>query len=143
MTGQEELLELAALARRSLEPGLPRNASGHPSSEGACLYAALIVVALLRRFGRGQAVVRGGRPKGAGALDVQGIWRGHYWVEVMTLDGEVFIVDVTADQFGFAPVVVLPRCQAESRYVPGPQDEVDEAFADLVQEFGCSDLVAA
>jgi hypothetical protein len=143
MTSSEELQQFAAVARRSLEPGLQRDGAGEPLSAGACLHASLVVVMLLRRFGRGKALVRGGGPPDAGSLDSCGAWRGHYWVEVLTLEGEAFIVDVAADQFGFEPVIVLPLLQSLPRYQPGPQDEVDEAFDDLVREFRCQDLLAA
>lgn len=53
MTESQELIQLATLARRSLEPGLQVNAAGSPVSAGACLHASLAVVMLLRRFGRG------------------------------------------------------------------------------------------
>lgn len=137
-----ELQELAELARRSIEPGLQGDGSDGPKSAGACLHACLVVVMLLKRFGRGTPVVRGGSG-GAGALDTFGQWRGHYWVEVQTPNGQTFVVDVTADQFGHDAVIVMPINVASERYRTGPQREVDEAFADLANEFNCRDMVAA
>jgi hypothetical protein len=142
-TSSDELRQFADLARRSVEPGLQHDLRGQPISSGACLDASLIFVELLRRFGRGTAQVRGGGLPGAGALDARGTWRGHYWVEVVTPEGEAFVVDVTADQFGFEPVIVLPLQESIQRYRPGPQDEVDEAFGDLAVEYGCRDLLVA
>lgn len=137
-----DLKELASLARRSIEPGLPIDGSGRPLSTGSCLHACLIVVMLLKRFGNGKAAVRGGSD-GAGALDTSGKWRGHYWVEARTPSGQTFVVDVTADQFGHESVVVMPLGVSSGRYRKGPQCEVDEAFTELANEFSCRDMVAA
>ena len=138
-----DLRDLAGLARRSIDPGLATDATGVRISAGACLHASLVVVMLVSRFGCGRAVVRGGGDAGAGARDVQGAWHGHYWVEVVLPVDGAFVVDVTADQFGYEPVVVLPLMLAQDRYRPGPQREVDEAVEGLTQEFGCQDLIAA
>lgn len=142
MSEATELQEIGNLARRSIEPGLLGDGSGGPKSAGACLHACLIVVMLLTRFGHGKPVVRGGSDD-AGALDTSGKWRGHYWVEVQTLSGPSFVVDVTADQFGHEAVAVMPLSLASERYRKGPQCEVDEAFAELANEFSCRDIVAA
>lgn len=142
MQSKDDLDLLANAARRLLEPGLQVDLVGQPVSDGSCLYAALLVVMLMARYGSGRATVRGGGPNQAGARDVGGALRGHYWVEVQTPDGGEFVVDVTADQFGFEPVVVLPLKQSRERYLPGPQDEVDAAFTELAEEFGCRDLIA-
>lgn len=139
MRPQTSLYDLAQLARRSIEPGFQAGADGLPESAGSCLYAALVVVMLCKKFGGYDAVVRGGP---SGARDTNGIWRGHYWVEVELPAAGVVVLDVTADQFGYEPVVVLPVDLAGERYRPGPQQEVDEAFDDLAQELQCLDLVA-
>lgn len=139
---QHELQELASLARRSIEPGLLGNGSDGPKSAGACLHACLVVVMLVKQFGRGIPVVRGGSD-GAGALDSSGKWCGHYWVEIQMPSSSKFVMDITADQFGYAPIVVMPLNAASLRYCKGPQTEVDEAFAELVAEFCCKDLALA
>jgi len=138
MSTKITLVELAHVARRSIEPGMPHHGAT-AASEGTCLHATLIFVALMRRFsaGMGSVTVRGGH---GGALDVSGVWRGHYWAEVIW-EGAPFVVDITADQFGYEPVVVMPLLQSRSRYRPGPQKPVDEAFREVAEEFGCLDLV--
>lgn len=133
-----ELLALARMARRSIEPGLARDDAGRLISQGACLHACVVVAVLLRRFSQSVPTVRGGS---AGALDTCGQWRGHYWIETTEPSGARFVVDVTADQFGHEAVVVLPLDQASGRYRPGPQSEVAEAFSDLAAEFNCLDLL--
>lgn len=140
MSAKPSLYELAHLARRSIEPGLPADADGVSKSAGSCLHAALVVILLCKRFGGYTAVVRGGSE---GARDTQGVWRGHYWVEAHVPAEGVFVVDITADQFGYEPVVVLALELARHRYQPGLQRDVDEAIEDLAQEFQCGDLVAA
>ncbi len=137
-----ELREIAYVARRSIEPGLQADGSGSYKSAGACLHACLIVVMLFTNFGNFIPTVRGGSD-GAGAFDTLGNWRGHYWVEIKASSGAMFVVDVTADQFGHDAVVVLPFDEASERYRKGPQAEVDEVFADLLNEYNYRDVVAA
>lgn len=140
MCAKPDLFELARVARRSIEPGFPVSADGVARSAGTCLHAALIVILLCKQFSGYHAVVRGG-PEGA--CDTQGVWRGHYWAEVQVPDAGAFVVDITADQFGYESVVVLPLEQAQDRYRPGLQPEVNEAVEDLCHELQCFDLVAA
>lgn len=141
-TDIHDVTELAISARRSIEPGLPSDGVGSLLSAGACLHACLVVVMLCKRFGQGVPAVRGGADR-AGALDMSGRWCGHYWVEVQMPSGSTFVVDVTADQFGYEPVVVLPISQSMGRYRKGSQREVDDAFSKLASEMNCRDLVAA
>lgn len=143
MTTRDELRQFADSARRSVDPGLQNDLRGQPISAGSCLHASLIFVLLLRRFGRGTARIRGGGPPTSGCLDRSGELRGHYWVDVLTSERDAFVVDVTADQFGYEQVVVMPLPESLLRYRPGPQDEVDEAFGEVVAEYRCRDLLAA
>lgn len=138
----KDLQELAVLARRSIEPGLQDDQSGGARSSGACLHACLVVVVLLRRFGRGVPVVRGGSGSVAeGAIDATGQWRGHYWVVVQVPGGSEFVVDITADQFGYESVIVMPLEASSGRYRSGSQIDVDTAFNDLAVELDCEDLI--
>ena len=102
----------------------------------------MVLLILLRKFSSTQAVVRGG-PDGQGARDLEGNWRGHYWVESELPSGARFVVDVTADQFGHEPIVVLPFDLAGERYRASKQGEVDEALLSCAEEFDCRDLIAA
>ena len=79
---------------------------------GTCLYGSILLQQALDRFGNCEAVVRGGDGAGdGGAQDKAGAWHGHYWVEGRTKDGKPFLADITADQFGWPPVVVLPLAE--------------------------------
>ena len=139
---RSELQKLAILARRLIEPGFIQD------STGACLHACFVVVFLLKKFGsefgHARPMVRGGAGShNEGALDTFGNWHGHYWVEVRVMDGSAFVIDVTADQFGHAPVVVMPLGSASNFYRAGPQPEVDEAFENLKEQLNWKDIVMA
>ncbi|MEJ6002751.1 hypothetical protein [Paucibacter soli] len=136
------LLKAAELSRRAIEPGLLAPEPGRSAAQGACLYASILVASTLNRFGIARARVRGG--DGAvqlGARDSRGQWNGHYWVEAEIEGHGHFVVDITADQFGHEPVVILPVSQASQNYRPGPQGEVDAAAAVIATNLHCVDLI--
>lgn len=120
-----------------LEPGLQRGADGLAISEGSCLHAAVLAAWLWNRFHGGGARLRGGDGDlEMGALDANGSWCGHYWVEVFLEEGR-FVVDITADQFGHPPVRVLVHSDVAGRqYRAGRQDLVDGAVLDLAESLG-------
>lgn len=117
-SGLGAISEFCARQRGILEAVLAT--SNLHETAGTCLYAAIFLVQVLERFAGCEAVVRGGDGEGdGGARDVNGVWRGHYWVEGVSEAGVPFLADVTADQFGWPPIVVLPLAEARERYVPG------------------------
>jgi hypothetical protein len=67
-----------------------------------------------------------------GYFDANGNGHGHYWLEVST-EHESFIVDLTADQFGDAPVIVAPA-EGNWRYRNGNQQLIDAHFHDIAME---------
>ncbi|GAB5388674.1 MAG: hypothetical protein Alpg2KO_16420 [Alphaproteobacteria bacterium] len=82
------------------------------ASAGTCARSAMFLARVLRQSGQSATVVHGTRPDAAeGYFD--GIrWHGHSWVS----SGD-YIIDITADQFGDAPVVI---CQSDDpRYRAG------------------------
>ncbi|EDT41971.1 hypothetical protein [Burkholderia ambifaria] len=83
---------------------------------GTCLQASILLQQSLEGFAACEAVVRGGD---GGARDSMGAWHGHYWIEGVCEDGYHFAADITADQFGWLPVIVLPLDAARERYQPG------------------------
>ena len=134
-----ELRQFAEFARRAIEPGLRRSTQGAPVAEGACLHAAVLLAGTLNKFKLTQARIRGGDgtlQEGIQASD--GTWQGHYWVEAIHLGG-VFVMDITADQFGHPPVWVLAGEAAASLYRAGRQDMVDDAVRMLAIDLGCLD----
>lgn len=136
MTERNDLLECAQHARKALQPGLLNG------SDGACLHASMLLAALMTKFGPCKPCIRGGNGYlGFGATDLAGTWHGHYWLEALMPSGTFFIIDITADQFGFDPVVVIPLGESGSRYKAGDQMEVDAAFSELACQYGCKDLI--
>ncbi|UQS88738.1 hypothetical protein M5C90_24525 [Pseudomonas chlororaphis subsp. piscium] len=108
--------------------------SGVDGVAGSCLHASVLLSQSLDRFANCETVVRGGDGlNDGGALDVAGLWRGHYWVEGVSNDTEQpFLADITADQFGWPAVVVLPLLSARLRYRAGNDSVVGQAVDDLV-----------
>lgn len=127
--------EVAARARVFLEPRWrawklahePWLLAGHPASYLMCRFSALFLAAALGRElggtwrpdgGDGEAAARvdpreveTARAPG-GILGLDGRWHSHYWVA----DGDwSTIVDITADQFGHAPVIVSANGDARYR----------------------------
>lgn len=128
---RDDLLSMAQTMRRALEPGLDRDETGSAISAGSCLYASILMAESLVRFCAASVVIRGGSGEGGvGARDTQGLWHGHYWLEARTADGEHWLVDITADQFGHDPVRVLALRDAGD-YRPGEQAEVDAAVMQI------------
>ena len=90
------------------------------NTAGTCLHGSILLQQALDRFADCETVVRGGDGAGdGGALDKTGAWHGHYWVEGLTRDGKPFLADITADQFGWPSIVVLPLEEGRERYQPG------------------------
>lgn len=102
---------------------------------GSCLYAAILLQMMIRLYcGRDCAVIRGGDGRrDGGYIDGTGSAHGHYWVEAATDDGERYVLDVTADQFGGPPVVQMPLATASGIYLPGDQRTID---AHVSEELG-------
>jgi len=119
---------------------LLESATGRKEAEGACLYASILLSQTLNRFTPHRAQVRGGGPPLAGGfLDRTGQLRGHYWVEVATsteagAGPASFIVDITADQFGEEPVLILPVDIAREHYIAGDQSRIDMHVAEEMAE---------
>lgn len=93
---------------------------------GTCLYASILLAKAISKFGNCDARICGGDGlNDGGLLGTDSKWHGHYWVELTLTTGERFIADITGDQFGFAPVIVVPISIGRSRYRPGDQEAVD------------------
>jgi len=117
-------------------------------TKGTCLYACILLEKTLNQFEReGCAMIRGGDGEGDGGYrDDAGDWHGHFWVEATDSDGQGYILDVTADQFGGSETVCLRLDEpSAARYRNGDQTIVDEQVSYLMQEmsracsaqFGC------
>jgi hypothetical protein len=125
-SGFEIVEEQATFLRRSLEHIL-QDARGTSETRGSCLHASILLSTMLTKFAGATCRVRGGGPPmDGGVLDPAGALRGHYWVEGLTCSGQFFVVDITADQFGYEDVVLLAKDEAQLRYFPGEQKLIDE-----------------
>jgi hypothetical protein len=94
---------------------------------GACIYASIILSVSINNFTTSQAKICGGGPdEDAGIKDLEGVLRGHYWVEGKTNDGTAFIADITADQFGYPAIVILSEHEGRERYIPGDDEAIQE-----------------
>lgn len=125
-----QLMDLA-YAARSIHERLLRLSYGNTKTAGSCLYGTYLLAEMLKQFMPGSVVtVRGGDGQGAGGYqDALGQWHGHYWVE-LEFSGELLVMDITADQFGSDPVVVLPLATAFA-YIPGCQALVEEHLREV------------
>lgn len=100
---------------------------------GSCLYAAFMCSTVLGKFTQAEIAIRGGDGEGDGGLFVGGVGHGHYWLEA-DVQGDKYIVDITADQFGL-PAVIVERIEVMVQiYVPGDQAVVNEHVLDLMKE---------
>ena len=129
MTDTHDLLTLAHDLRRQLEPhwrawktekGKPTDA---PTSHGMCRFTTAYLLCALPAHGLrvrprakggmadfhpadpGQLPRFDGRP--GGFQDADGLWHDHTWLEVTLTEGS-YILDLTADQFGAEPVLLVP-----------------------------------
>ncbi len=134
--GMREVSDICAGIRRIFERAVV--ASGLDSTAGTCMYGSLLLHQSLEKFAGCQVRVRGGDGcADGGALALDGSWHGHYWVEGRTADGVEFVADITADQFGREPVVLLPLEAARDIYRPGDDEKVRgsaaECLADIME----------
>ncbi|MCC2917687.1 hypothetical protein EKO17_21050 [Enterobacter hormaechei subsp. xiangfangensis] len=100
------------------------------STEGTCAYSTVLVKMMLESRTGYKVTQKGGDGQGDGGYFDAAGGHGHYWVEVDTAAG-AYVVDITADQFGADPVVVVPA--SNPQYVPGDQQLVDEQFIGFIQ----------
>lgn len=137
-SAEDNLRACISAMRTSLVNAL-QSAIGTPDTTGACLYGCILVRLAITQWAKPYtAAVRGGGPLEGPELGLfDGTsWRGHYWVEVQ-LDGQpIYVADISADQFGLEPLVLMPWAQAQQVYRPGEQQAVDEALAEELARVG-------
>lgn len=112
---------------RQLHEQMLKNSLGHRQTAGSCAFAAYLLDFSVKRWApQLRSCVRGGDGKADGGFfDATGKGHGHYWVEIDDGD-ERWVADITADQFGEAPICLLRLAEAQGRYVPGNQEDVLE-----------------
>ncbi|WP_083698606.1 hypothetical protein [Alkanindiges hydrocarboniclasticus] len=126
----EKIIEIA-ITIRGLFLNILKASTYTDNTNGSCAYACYFAKYALDKFTDFRTAYRGGDGNGDGGyIDAHGNFHGHYWLEVLTAAGS-YIIDITADQFGDKPVVVLALNQT-SHYVAGCQKTVDEHFTDFL-----------
>ncbi len=134
---EQDLREFAYELRRMMEPGLLKTDAGQVISAGSCLHMSVMAQIFMRKYKICESVIRGGSGEdGQGCQATDGSWHGHYWLECFRQGGITdprFVVDLTADQFGWEAVRIIPLAEAQG-YCPGSQPEVDAEVATLTSE---------
>lgn len=128
--GPADELEIIANYTRKVLIALLEDSMPGKDTEGACAYATLLLKTMLHSHTEFTATPKGGDGQGDGGYFGATGGHGHYWLEVDTPAG-AYVVDITADQFGANPVVVVPATNPQ--YVPGNQQLVDEQFIGFTQ----------
>lgn len=120
-----------ACGARNMHIEAMRSAIGKTSTSGTCLYACVLLAALLKNFARcSEVIIRGGDGnKDGGYWSADGQMHGHYWVEAK-VDGMWMLVDITADQFG-GPELVIEDREDALQYLAGDQGTVDRHLQEL------------
>jgi hypothetical protein len=105
---------------RELHEKLLKLSVGHRDTKDSCAFAAYLLDFSVKRWlPQMRSCVRGGDGAADGGyFDQAGLGYAHYWVELD--DGnDQWVADITADQFGGTPIVLMKLTEAEGRYVPG------------------------
>ncbi|HFK1853781.1 TPA: hypothetical protein ACGW3N_000463 [Pseudomonas aeruginosa] len=127
-----QILSIAQNTRKIFEEMLDHSI-GSATTKGTCLYAAFLCAEVIRKFSGFPTRIRGGDGEFKKGINIQGSCHGHYWTEV-SVNGCRYIVDITADQFGLPPVLVVDAIEDSLRYRPGLQAAVDAHVNDLRRE---------
>jgi hypothetical protein len=75
-----------------------------PPSLNTCQTSSQVLAHILRAAGVSARTAQGNRPGHPEGFWHQRNWHGHAWVHVGN-----WIVDITADQFGLSPVLIVPE----------------------------------
>lgn len=128
--GPSDELKIIANHTRQVFLAMLEDSMPGKDTEGACAYATLLLKSMLFTHTEFTTTPKGGDGQGDGGYFDATRGHGHYWLEVDTPAG-AYVVDITADQFGADPVVVVPANNPQ--YVPGNQQLVDEQFIEFTQ----------
>lgn len=127
---RELIFEIATTIREQfieiLESSIKTN-----QTQGSCLYACTLLKIAYVQFTDFEILCRGGDGQSSGFKDSSGVMHGHYWLAIKT-QGCTFIVDITADQFGY-PAIIVENETSSIAYIPGDQENIDTHFEEVWQ----------
>lgn len=105
------------MARRTFVELL--NKSAIPSTANACVFASHYLLALGNRFSKELTfeLQGGGLEPGCGILTGIGQMAAHMWVRAFDAS-QSWILDITADQFGYNPAIAVNEQACQGIYVP-------------------------
>ena len=95
-------------------------------TKGSCLYACALLKTAYSQFTDFKVLCRGGDGITSGFRASSRELHGHYWLAVKT-QTDTFIVDITADQFGY-PAIIVEEEHSSLAYLSGDQENIDEHF---------------
>ncbi|HHZ9205718.1 TPA: hypothetical protein ACWMIM_004461 [Klebsiella quasipneumoniae] len=115
--------EVVEMSRRILE-NVISSSLNTADTTGTCMYGSILVSMLLEKCSGVRTRIAGGDGVGDGGILTAAGMKGHYWV-VANVHGMLFVVDITADQFGMDKVVYKGLKDAPE-YIEGHQTTIDE-----------------
>lgn len=133
MSEHAEIYEMAQNIREVFIDAL-ETSLGTNQTKGSCAFACYLGKVLFNKFTSFNVFYRGGDGCGDGGyIDKQGVFHGHYWLEVSNKNNQYY-VDITADQFGDKPIVVSLISES-NQYCPGDQEIIDDHFVEIEGHF--------
>lgn len=130
IAGPVDELKAVANVARLIFMAILKDSGFGVKTEGSCAHSTFVLKAMLENHTNFKVTQKGGDGEGDGGYFDAAGGHGHYWTEVDTPAG-AYVVDITADQFGADPVVVVPA--TSPKYIPGDQQLVDEQFEEFTQ----------
>ncbi|EOT5430086.1 hypothetical protein VSS22_24830 [Klebsiella pneumoniae] len=115
--------EVVEMSRRIFE-NVISSSLNTADTTGTCMYGSILVSMLLEIFSGVRTRIAGGDGVGDGGILTAAGMKGHYWV-VANVHGMLFVVDITADQFGMDKIVYKGLKDAPE-YIEGHQITIDD-----------------
>ncbi|HBX5859168.1 hypothetical protein ABDC16_00535 (plasmid) [Klebsiella pneumoniae] len=123
--------EVVEMSRRIFEKILNSSLQSSDTT-GTCMYGSILVSMLLEKFSGVKTRIAGGDGAGDGGIMTPDGMKGHYWV-VANIHGMLFVVDITADQFGMDKIVYKGLKEAPE-YVEGFGATIDEHVVETLNQ---------
>jgi len=128
------LSDLAVMAREQFLAFLKM--SGFSSTDQSCVFGSHYLLMILKRFGPRDGLISiqsGGLKPGTGIKSPDGQLNKHMWV-LCEVEKKQWVVDITADQFGFAPVCYVRATDAESAFIADHKETTEALLGRMHQD---------